>query len=93
LFILAENDPEAGCLLRDLRKAPTEKGPVGYHTEGHALFEYLMRALKHDPAKIQWVANLVKDLEKSPNAGQILPPGFNAIWEPVRLAWERLNHE
>lgn len=45
------------------------------------LLEEMVKSLSRNPEKIDRIAQLVADLKGDPDAGRILPPGFDDIWE------------
>jgi hypothetical protein len=53
------------------------------------LFETLLRALDRAPEKIDEAARIIEDLRKTPSGRQLLPEGFDSIWEPIRTIRER----
>jgi hypothetical protein len=64
--------------------------PAGLLT-GSALFESLVRALDHDPSRLDQVAAVIDDLRGTPEGRDLLPPGLAAIWEPIRTIRERIR--
>lgn len=56
---------------------------------GATLLESLLRALDRAPHRIDQVATAIEDLRRSSEGQQLLPPGLDAIWEPVRQVRER----
>lgn len=58
---------------------------------GFPVLETMLRALDRDPAKLDEVAKLVADLRRTPEGAQLLPPGFDAIWEPIWKTREDLR--
>ena len=49
------------------------------------LFECMVRAMARDPQRIDDLNSLIQDLKSYPEKGDILPDGFDEIWEPI---WE-----
>ena len=47
------------------------------------LFESLMRALDHDPERLEHVAQVIDDLRKSPDGADLLPQDLSAVWDPI----------
>jgi hypothetical protein len=91
LLLLAEQGANTTALLlaSGARLAGRERG--GGTGVGFPLFEVLVRALDRDPAKLDQVARLVDDLRKAPEGRQLLPEGFEEVWEPIWAARERLK--
>lgn len=66
-------------------------GPAGIRNgPEQALFESLVRAIDRNPAKLDQIARLVEDLRKTPEGCQLLPEGFDAVWEPIWAARQAL---
>jgi hypothetical protein len=55
------------------------------------LLEALLRSLTKDPAKLDRIAQLMSDLEKTPQGQSLIPPGFGEVWRPVWQAREALT--
>jgi hypothetical protein len=47
------------------------------------LLEVMVRALYRDPAKLDRVARLVRDLRRTDAGRNLLPEGFEEVWEPI----------
>ena len=47
------------------------------------LLETLLKALDRDPDKLDEVNRLIDDLRKSPEGINLIPPGFEDIWDPI----------
>jgi hypothetical protein len=58
-------------------------GAVGAGGPGLPVFEAMVRTLHQNPAQLDQVARLVEDLRQSPEGRDLLPEGFDAIWEPI----------
>jgi hypothetical protein len=91
LFLLAEGGADTAAILLAARARLSGKESRGGNGFEFPLFEILVRALDRDPAKLDQVARLVNDLRKSPEGRQLLPEGFDSVWEPVWAAREGLN--
>ncbi len=50
---------------------------------GPTLFESLMRCVERDPARLEQVAEIISDLEKSSDGRELLPEELDAIWRPI----------
>jgi len=55
------------------------------------LLEALLRSLTKDPTKLDRIAQLISDLEKTPQGRLLIPPGFGEVWRPVWQAREALT--
>jgi hypothetical protein len=43
----------------------------------------MVRALAHDPRKLDDIARLVRDLERADAGRALLPEDWSAIWRPI----------
>lgn len=89
LLLLLDKDITEGS--SDNALSPTMKWAWGNGTTQTALFENLMRALDRAPHRIEDVARIVEDLNKTPEGRKLLPEGFERIWLPIRAALESLQ--
>jgi hypothetical protein len=48
-----------------------------------ALFESLIRSLDRSPERIDHIASLLADLRKQGSESELLPAGFEQVWEPI----------
>ena len=95
LLLLLLEDPEEPGFATILAGAPGE-GPGGGRISGWSerqLFESLLRTLSRSPERLDDVAGLVAELKASPETSELLPPGFDDIWKPIREARERMKSE
>lgn len=53
--------------------------------EAHGLFESLVRSLLHQPWKLNHINRIITDLRATQDGRQLIPEGFDAIWDPI---WE-----
>ena len=61
-----------------------------WESGGFVLFESLLRALKDDPKRLDYVSSAVAELMTSENGRDRLPPGFLPIWEAIWAARREL---
>jgi hypothetical protein len=54
----------------------------------NALLEPMLRALVHDPVRLEAIASVVHELEKI-DGGNRLPPGWQSVWEPIWKTHQR----
>jgi hypothetical protein len=47
------------------------------------LLEALLHSLIRDPKRLDQAARLIKDLKRTPEGRELLPPELDEIWEPV----------
>ena len=50
---------------------------------GRGLLELLLRALARDPEKLRTVAEVIADLRSDARAQDVLPEGFEAVWDAI----------
>lgn len=79
MFIQASQDPDGNTA-----------GPFGGPLEA-TLLEALLRSLDASPDRIDHVARLIEDLDRTPEGRELLPEGLEEIWEPIRAAREELR--
>ncbi|MDQ3818008.1 MAG: phospholipase D family protein, partial [Acidobacteriota bacterium] len=91
LFLLAEGGADASAILLATRAQLSGRESHVRSGLELPLFEILVRALDRDPTKLDGVARLVDDLRNSPEGEQLLPEGFDSVWEPIWAARKRLN--
>lgn len=92
LFLLADGDArQAAALLvsGDGSKGPGEGG-VGPMLD-LPLFESMLRALEHEPSKLDHVAGVIDELRNSPEGEALIPEGFNDVWVPIWTAREAMR--
>jgi hypothetical protein len=85
---------DEGVVLPDPSGPPTAGGARDANGQGlqsGGLFEILLRNLDRAPQRLDHLTNLLKELRQGADGEDLLPPGFDAIWEPIRLQRERLR--
>lgn len=50
------------------------------------LFEVMVKALHRNPESLDRVAQVISDLQKTPEGRDLLPEGLQAVWEPIWAA-------
>lgn len=91
LLLLSDfTDSQAGGLTAALAHnlASTEGRPAAFELP---LLESMVRTLSRDPARLDHVARLVDDLRARPEGQELLPEGFEAVWDPIWAAREALR--
>jgi hypothetical protein len=58
-------------------------GAAAGSVAGLPVLEAMVRTLHHNPKQLDQVARLVEDLRQTPEGRDLLPEGFDAIWEPI----------
>lgn len=88
-FLLADPIVESGDFALIDAFAPEEPGPPGSDpTSGLAqasfpLMEKMVQAVDRNPASLDQIAGIIEELRKSEDGRDLLPEGFEQIWEPV----------
>jgi hypothetical protein len=84
-------------LLADLGEDPFAMGiegeeaswgsfATGEGVEDLALLEHLVRALSREPERLRQIRRVVKRLNESEEAGDVIPPAFLALWSSFERA-------
>jgi hypothetical protein len=84
VFLLG--DPSYELLFAQLARDDTDRDPGGRPTltsTDVALFEPLVRATGRDEDALARVASLVEDLRALPNGDDLVPDGFDELWDIV----------
>jgi hypothetical protein len=68
-----------------------ERGDMGSAFVGNGLFEMLLRNLDRSPERLGYLNSLLQDLRKGADDEDLLPDGFDAIWEPIWRQSQRLG--
>jgi hypothetical protein len=68
---------------RGILEALAHPSPSTPEIEWQNLFEPMVRALAHDPRKLDDIARLVRDLERTEVGKALLPEDWSAIWGPI----------
>ena len=55
------------------------------------LLESLVRVFHGDPDALDYVENLIAELQKTAKGQALLPPGLDRIWEPIRRARKEMR--
>jgi len=92
LLLLSEGDnlnPETGELIDQLKNSGTsDASDAPYELP---LLEELIRALSRQPQKIDRISRLIKSLSGQGEEDNILPAGFDQIWEPIWQERKRMG--
>lgn len=95
MLLLAEGGAELSAVISRIRDDGDEERPgrAGRHAGEFEfpVFEKLVRALDRNPAQLDRVARVVEDLRKTPEGRDLLPEGFDEVWEPVWAARQRVR--
>ena len=58
----------------------------------NGLFEMLLHNLDRAPERLGYLNSLLKDIRQGADGEDLLPAGFDAIWEPIWSQSQRLGH-
>lgn len=92
-FLLSDpdRDLEMAPELLELLSGGSAAEGNGAFTPQFPLFEALVRALDRDPGRIDRVASLIDDLARAGTGKDLIPDGFEEIWEPILEARRALK--
>lgn len=97
LLLLLSDDPLDLLGGEEGGNGPGWFGSLGTGGLAFGLLEPLLRTLARNPEKLDRVARLVSDLRSSEKGRDLLPEGFDELWDAVssayleRTKWARLN--
>jgi hypothetical protein len=92
LLLLAEGGADGNSILIMLKKSLSGSGDDDNLTAMRfPLFEALAKALYRNPKKLDQISRLVQDLKRTSMDSEVLPDGFDEIWEPIWQARESLR--
>lgn len=87
LFLLADPDSHFAAISEMLERGghagPSDGSP------GHLevpLLETILQTLAANPARLDPIARLAHDLRRTPKGRELLPAGFEEVWEPIWAA-------
>ena len=87
LILMGEGADVSAFVQAAGRDSTDLQGPFG-GLDRTTLLEALLRCLSRTPERIDDVARLIADLERTPEGHELLPEGLGEIWEPVWAARE-----
>jgi len=90
LLLLMDEGADVSMFVAGAQGDATEHGPPRGLDEP-TLLEALLRSLSRNPDRIEHVARLIADLERTREGSELLPDGLAAIWEPVWAARQALS--
>jgi len=91
LLLLTEGGADRSSILLALQKSLSGRGDVNTSAMRFPLFEALVRTLDRNPKKLDQISRLIQDLKRTPEGREVLPDGFEEIWEPIWQARESLR--
>lgn len=93
LRMLLAIDPVAG--IEEILAGEGEADGAGAGWSGSGteapLFEALLHALDREPSRIEDFDRTIRELRSTLEGAALLPPDLDAIWLPLREAWEARN--
>jgi hypothetical protein len=93
LLLLLEDPEEPGFAEVLTGRAADGSSGAWLGSSERQLFESLLRTLSRNPERLDDVIGLVRELRGSPETANLLPPGFDAVWEPIQQVRERMSGE
>jgi hypothetical protein len=91
LYLLTGDRVEAVRALTQRPRNGEGSAAGGGGDLGLPLLESLLRTFDREPAKLAAVGRVVEDLQASEGGAELLPDGWDSIWEPVKAVAERQN--
>lgn len=84
LLMLSDEGLSAHAFMKSgtVSGAGIDPGVLG----GGTLLEAMLDAMHRNPESLARVENLVRDLRKSPEGQDLLPPDFDHVWKPILQA-------
>jgi hypothetical protein len=83
MLLLSDADADAFANMFNATDGGSETFQFSSLLNGPTLFESLMRCVERDPARLEQVAEIISDLEKSSDGRELLPEELDAIWRPI----------
>lgn len=83
LLLLASDESAPSERLADLRRVLGGGSESSAPTDDMALLEPLLRALAHDPARVDQIARVIEELEATPEGRERLPEDLMSIWPAI----------
>ncbi|MEN3284728.1 MAG: hypothetical protein V7607_5868 [Solirubrobacteraceae bacterium] len=93
LYLLAGQGVEAVRALIEADPAAKSSADVANPLVVVPLVESLLRTLDRDPSRLTAVRRIVEDLSATEHGVDLLPEGWEAIWEPVAVLAKEVEHE
>ena len=89
LWLLLADEGVAIPEMASAGRPEGERGESGSQLLTNGLFELLLRNLDRSPIRLDHLHDLLKELRHGANGEDLLPPGFDAIWDPIWRQRER----
>lgn len=89
MLLLSDADAAAFANMLNGLSGDSESFQFSSLLDGPTLFESLMKCVYRDPARLQQVAEIITDLEKSSDGRELLPEELDAIWRPIWTVAQR----
>ncbi len=91
LLVLMDEGADVSALVQAAHQGETGSAKSFGGWDEAGLLEVLLRSLSRNPGRIDEAARLISDLGRTEEGQNLLPEGFNEIWEPVWAAREALR--
>ena len=79
LALLGEDDPVAG----EADGAPWERTAVGVWLDPERVLEGLLIAASRSPRRLEHLARLVRELDRTEKGRAVVPDDFRVVWDAV----------
>lgn len=90
LMLLGDDEPDIRAAFRSFVSSDARGDTETTHIAGLPLLEVMLRSLaSRDRTRLDAVAAVITDLQKTEEGADLLPEGFAAIWAPIWAAHER----
>ncbi|MCE2752656.1 MAG: phospholipase D family protein [Pirellula sp.] len=83
MLLLSDADADAFANMFNGTDGGSDSFQFSSLLNGPTLFESLMKCVERDPARLEQVAEIISDLEKSSDGRELLPKDLEAIWRPI----------
>ena len=83
MLLLSDADADAFANMFNGTDGGSDSFQFSSLLNGPTLFESLMKCVERDPARLEQVAEIISDLEKSSDGRELLPKELDAIWRPI----------
>jgi hypothetical protein len=83
MLLLSDADADAFANMLNGTDGGSDSFQFSSLLNGPTLFESLMKCVERDPARLEQVAEIISDLEKSSDGRELLPEELDVIWRPI----------
>jgi len=86
LLMLLGNSDDLSSLIQSYREGSAGNGFSGWGNFEMPLLESILRAYADNPARLEPIGRLIRDLESTEQGRRILPDELRSLWAAIRLA-------